>query len=183
MGKKELKSINNAFKSNWIAPIGPDIDAFEKEISSYIGCTSSCATTSGTAALHLALRILGIKNNDFVFCPSLTFSASANVILYQNAIPVFIDCDPKYWTIDTSFLEGAFKKYKPKALISVDLYGQSCDYVHLVDLCNHYNVPIIEDAAEALGSEINSTKLGNFGDIGVFLSMVIKLLLLQVEEC
>ena len=168
MGKKELKSINNAFKSNWIAPIGPDIDAFEKEISSYIGCTSSCATTSGTAALHLALRILGIKNNDFVFCPSLTFSASANVILYQNAIPVFIDCDPKYWTIDTNLLEGAFKKYKPKALISVDLYGQSCDYVQLLDLCNHYKVPIIEDAAEALGSEINSKKLGNFGDIGVF---------------
>ena len=121
----------------------------------------------GTAALHLALRVLGVGSNDKVICPTMTFAASANVILYQNAIPVFIDIDPKYWTIDLNALEMAIKKTKPKVLITVDLYGQSCDYDNINFLCEKYNVLTIEDAAEALGGFYKKTKLGNFGDISI----------------
>tara|TARA_B100002052_G_C15880129_1_gene598827 strand:+ start:658 stop:1782 length:1125 start_codon:yes stop_codon:yes gene_type:complete len=164
----EKKFLLNAFDSNWIAPLGPHVDKFENEISNYINIVDACALSSGSAALHLALRILGISSKDIVLCPSLTFAASANVILYENATPVFVDVDPRYWTVDLNALEHAIKKYKPKALIAVDLYGQSCDYDSINDLCEKNNVKLIEDAAEGLGSEYKGEKCGNFGSIGVF---------------
>ncbi len=167
MSSDEKKLLNRAFDSNWIAPIGPQIDSFEDEVSDYINIKSSCALSSGTAALHLAVKILGISKNDFVLCPSLTFSATANVIMYENANPIFIDSDPKHWTFDISILERAILKYKPKAIITVDLYGQSCDYDTLIDICKKYNVHVIEDAAEAMGSTYKGKKLGSFGSVGV----------------
>ena len=167
MGEKERKYFTDAFDSNWIAPLGPHVDGFEQEITDYIGVDHAAALTSGTAALHLALRIMGVTKGDIVLCPSLTFAASASVILYENATPVFVDVDPAYWTIDLSSLENAIKKYNPKALIAVDLYGQSCDYDAITDLCEKYNVFLIEDAAEALGAEYKNQKCGSFGQIGI----------------
>ncbi|MBF12714.1 MAG: pyridoxal phosphate-dependent aminotransferase [Flavobacteriaceae bacterium] len=164
----EKKFLLNAFHSNWIAPLGPHVDKFENEISNYINIVDACALSSGSAALHLAMRILGISSKDIVLCPSLTFAASANVILYENATPVFVDVDPRYWTVDLNALEYAIKKYKPKAFIAVDLYGQSCDYDLINDLCEKNNVKLIEDAAEGLGSEYKGEKCGNFGSLGVF---------------
>ena len=158
MGEKEIELLIEAYDSNWIAPLGPHVEAFEQEMADYLNIQSACALSSGTAALHLALRILDITKDDIVLCPSLTFVACANVILYENAIVVFVDVDPKHWTLDLSCLEHAMKKYKPKALISVDLYGQSCDYDAITDLCEKYKVLLIEDAAEALGAESISIK-------------------------
>ena len=167
MGETEKSLLLEAFESNWIAPLGPNVDAFEQEITDYIGLDRAAALTTGTAALHLALRILGVTKGDIVLCPSLTFAASANVILYVNAIPVFVDVDPRYWTIDFSSLEKAIKKYNPKALIAVDLYGQSCDYDAITDICEKYNVLLIEDAAEALGAKYKNRKCGSFGQFGI----------------
>jgi len=167
MGSKEKVLLLDAFDSNWIAPLGPHVDAFEVEMASYLDINHAAALSSGSAALHLALKILGVKEGDKVLCPSLTFVASANVILYENATPVFVDVDSKYWTIDLSSLENAIKKYNPKALISVDLYGQSCDYDAITDLCDKYNVALIEDAAEAMGSEYKNQKCGSFGQMGI----------------
>ena len=124
--------------------------------------------SSGTAALHLAIKILGIKRNDYVLCPSLTFSATANAIMYEKAIPIFIDVDPATWTIDIKLIERNIKKFSPKALIAVDLYGQSCQYDEITNICNKYNVHIIEDAAEALGSTYKKKKCGTFGKISIF---------------
>ena len=163
----EKKLLDDAFNSNWIAPLGPDVDAFEREISEYLGVQYGCALSSGTAALHLSLKILGISEGDTVLCPSLTFSATANVLIYENAIPVFIDVDPKHWTIDLYLLEKAIKLYQPKALIAVDLYGQSCDYDVIHDLCIKYEIALIEDAAEGLGSKYKGNKLGSLGSIGI----------------
>ena len=167
MSGQEKELLIEAFDSNWIAPLGPHVDGFEQEITDYIGVDHAAALTSGTAALHLVLRIMGITKGDIILCPSLTFVASANVILYENATPVFVDVDPKYWTIDLSSLENAIKKYNPKALIAVDLYGQSCDYDAITDLCEKYNVLLIEDAAEALGAEYKNQKCGSFGRMGI----------------
>ena len=168
MSGREKELLIEAFDSNWIAPLGPYVDGFEQEITDYIGVNHAAALNSGTAALHLALRIMGITKGDIVLCPSLTFAASANVILHENATPVFVDVDPKYWIVDLTALEHAIKKYKPKAMIAVDLYGQSCDYEAITDLCEKYNLFLIEDAAEALGSEYKGEKCGNFGNIGIF---------------
>jgi len=167
MGDNEKSLFSEAFDSNWIAPSGSHVDGFEQEMTDYIGVDHAAALNSGTAALHLALRILGVTKSDIVLCPSLTFAASANVILYENATPVFVDVDPKYWTIDLSSLEHAIKKYNPKAFIAVDLYGQSCDYDAITDLCEKYNVLLIEDAAEALGAEYKNQKCGSFGRMGI----------------
>ena len=167
MGKNEKKYLNDAFDSNWIAPLGPHVDSFEDEMSNYLGVKSAAALSSGTAALHLALKLINIKENDIVLCPSLTFAASANVILYEMATPVFIDVNKETWTIDVELLELAIKKYKPKALIAVDLYGQSCNYLEIIDICNKYNVFLIEDAAEALGSNYNNKKCGSFGTLSI----------------
>ena len=153
MGEQEQRLLLEAFDSNWIAPLGPHVDAFEKEMAEYIGITYTAALITGTAALHLALKLVGVKEGDTVLCPSLTFAASANVILYENAIPLFIDVHPDTWTLNPESLEITLKKYNPKALIAVDLYGQSVDYETILELCDRYNIAVIEDAAEALGAE------------------------------
>ena len=162
-----------ALDSNWIAPLGPQVDSFEEEIVEYLGVKGAVALSSGTAALHLALRISGVQSGDFVLCPSLTFSSTANVILYEKAIPVFIDADPKTWNIDFVALEKAILSCKernilPKALITVDLYGQSVDYDIIMEICNKNNIVVIEDAAEALGSHYKGVKCGAFGKAGIF---------------
>jgi len=167
MGSNEKQLLLEAFDSNWIAPLGPNVDAFENEMANYLNRTSACALASGSAALHLALRILDVKKGDKVVCPSLTFAASANAILYQHATPIFVDVNPNTWVIDVELLEDAFKKYNPKAFIAVDLYGQSCDYAPIIELCKKYNVALIEDAAEALGADYKGAKCGGFGRMGI----------------
>jgi len=157
-----------AFDSNWIAPLGPQVDQFEAEMAEYIGVKSAAALSSGTAALHLALKVLGLKAGDKVLCSSLTFAASANAIRYENCIPVFIDSDLGTWNLDVGLLEEAILKHNPKALIAVDLYGQSCDYDAIREICRKHDVAIIEDSAEALGAEYRGQKCGAFGDISVF---------------
>ncbi len=167
MGENERKYLTDAFDSNWIAPLGPNVDAFEKEMADYLGVKHAAALCSGSSALHLALILAGIKEGDKVLCPSLTFSASANVILYEKAQPIFVDSDPNTWVLDLAACEKAMQKYNPKALISVDLYGQSCNYNAITDLCGKYNVLLIEDAAEALGADFKSKKCGSFGEMGI----------------
>jgi len=167
MSGQEVELMKDAFDSNWIAPLGPHVDAFEQEMAGYLGIGHAVALTTGTAALHLALKLVGVKDGDTVLCPSLTFSASANVILYENATPVFLDAHPDSWTLNPEALEIAIKKYQPKALIAVDLYGQSADYDIILEICESYNVAVIEDAAEALGSEYKEKKCGAFGRMGV----------------
>lgn len=173
MGGKEKEFIDEAFKSNWIAPLGKNVDEFEREVSEYIGVEGAVATVSGTSAIHMALKCVGVKPGDIVFCSSLTFAASCNPIIYENAIPVFIDSDLESWNMSPIALERAFKKYIkinkiPKAVIVVDLYGESAKYDEIRFICNKYNVPIIEDSAEALGSEYKNKKLGSFGDLSIF---------------
>jgi len=172
LGDHELDYIKDALESNWIAPLGPHVDAFEKEIGEYVGVENAVALSSGTAALHLALKLCDIKPGDTVFCSDLTFVASANVILYENAIPVFIDSDLISWTMCPKALENAFISAQkndqlPKAVIVTDIYGQSADYDTLIEICNQYNVPVIEDAAEALGAEYKNKKCGFFGEMAV----------------
>ena len=167
MGEKERKYFTDAFDSNWIAPLGPHVNGFENEMASYLDGGYAAALSSGTASLHLALKILGITERHKVLCPSLTFAASANAILYEKAIPIFVDANKENWTLDIPSLEKAIKIYNPKALIAVDLYGQSCDYDAIINLCNQHNVIVIEDAAEALGSTYKDKKCGSFGQIGI----------------
>ena len=167
MGGKERALLLDAFDSNWIAPLGPHVNEFEKEMAEYLGVKHAAALCSGSSTLHLTLIIAGIKEGDRVLCPSLTFSASANVILYEKAQPIFIDSDLITWAIDLAACEKAMQKYKPKALISVDLYGQSCNYNAITDLCGKYNVLLIEDAAEALGADYKGKKCGSFGEMGI----------------
>ena len=167
MGKNEKKYLLDAFDSNWIAPLGPYVDKFENEIAKYVGVSHAVALSSGSSALHLALKIGGVQEGDKVLCQSLTFCASANVIMYEKAIPIFIDVNEKNWVVSISVLEKAIKKYSPKAFIAVDLYGQSCDYDAIIDLCEKYNIFLIEDAAEALGSEYKGEKCGTFGSMGI----------------
>ena len=169
----ELEFVKAAFASNWIAPVGPDVNAFEKDFAEWNDISHAAALSSGTAAIHLALRILGIDRGDEVFCSSFTFAASATPILYQKAIPVFIDSELKTWNIDPNLLEDSFKKRSksgkmPKALISVDICGQTADYNEILPLCQKYNVPLIEDAAEALGAFYNGRKAGRFGLMSAF---------------
>lgn len=173
MTGKEMKYIQEAFESNWIAPLGPHVDAFEKEVAAYAGVKGALALSSGTAAMHLGLKLLDVGPGDTVFCSSLTFSASANPILYQGATPVFIDSDRETWNMSPAALKRAFEQAKktgtlPKAVIVVDLYGQSADYDPLLEICNFYGVPVLEDAAEALGATYGQKKCGAFGKLGVF---------------
>ena len=167
MSGEELRLIKDAIKSNWIAPLGPQVDKFEKEISTYLEVKDAAALSSGTAALHLSLNILGVKKNDYVFCSDLTFVASANAISYLGAIPIFIDSEEKSWNMCPDSLEEAFKKFSPKAVIVTDLYGQSADYYEILNICNRYNVPIIEDAAESLGASYGEKKCGSFGEMAI----------------
>ena len=168
MGDLERGYLLDAFESNWIAPVGKNIDLFEEEASRYVNRKYALAVNSGTSALHLSLISLGIKKDDVVLCPSFTFAASANVILYQNATPVFLDVDEETWTIDLFALEKAIKKHKPKAIITVDLYGQMCKYDKIIELCKKYKIYLIEDAAESLGSTYGDIKAGKVGDISIF---------------
>lgn len=165
---KEKEYVEEAFRTNWIAPLGPHVNAFEKEVAEYAGTSSAAALSSGTAAIHLALIALGVGEGDVVFCSSLTFAASCNPIIYQNATPVFIDSEPESFNMSPMALERAFKEYTPKAVIVVNLYGQSADMDKIKAICDRHNVPIIEDAAESLGATYKGKMSGTFGKFGVY---------------
>jgi len=145
----EMKYVQEAFDTNWVAPLGPNVNEFERELAAKVGSKHAAAMTSGTGAIHLALKAAGVGEGDIVFCPTLTFSATANPIIYQNATPVFIDSDYETWNMDASALEVAFKKYgdKVKAVLVVHLYGLSADMDKIMDICSRYDVTVIEDAA------------------------------------
>jgi pyridoxal phosphate-dependent aminotransferase EpsN len=173
MTGNEIKYINDAFDTNWIAPLGPHVDAFEKELAAFVGVNDAAAVSSGTAAIHLALRLLDIKAGDTVFCSSLTFVASANPIIYLGAMPIFIDSEPETWNMSPQALEHALHDAEqegklPKAVIVVNLYGQSAKMDEIIALCNTYNIPVIEDAAESLGSTYKGRASGSFGRFGVY---------------
>ncbi|MFD1707484.1 aminotransferase class I/II-fold pyridoxal phosphate-dependent enzyme [Siminovitchia sediminis] len=173
MSGNEQKYINQAFETNWIAPLGPNVDSFEQELAEYVGTKGAAAVSSGTAAIHLALELLGVQKGDRVFCSTFTFVASANPILYLGAEPVFIDSEPETWNMSPVALAKAFTDAKkegklPKAVIVVNLYGQSAKMDEIVSLCEKYNVPIIEDAAESLGSLYKGKKSGTFGKFGIY---------------
>lgn len=173
LGDLEEGFIQEALRTNWIAPLGPNVNAFEKEMAEYLGVPYAAALSSGTAAIHLALRLLDVGQQDTVFCSTLTFVASANPILYQNAIPVFIDSEEASWNMSPAALKRAFEEAKknhqmPKAVIIVNLYGQSADMAPLLAICHDYDVPVIEDAAESLGATYQNQASGTFGKLGVF---------------
>lgn len=165
----EQMYVNEAFSSNWVAPLGPNVDGFEKELAEKVGSKHAAALVSGTAAIHMALKATGIKQGDIVLCQSLTFSASANPILYEKAIPVFIDSDYETWNMCPKALETALRKYpQAKAVIVVHLYGLSAKLDEVSKLCDQYNVTLIEDAAESLGTLYKGKHTGTFGKYGVF---------------
>ena len=172
MGGNETKFVSEAFASNWIAPLGPNVEGFEQDLASYTGAKHAAALSSGTAALHLALIILGVKAGDEVLCLSFTFSASANPIAYQGATPVFVDSELQTWNIDPEALENAIKDRiakgkKPKAAIIVHLYGMPAKMNEIMTIMNRYEIPLIEDAAEALGATYQGKPLGTFGVLGI----------------
>jgi pyridoxal phosphate-dependent aminotransferase EpsN len=173
MGPDERALLLEAFDSNWIAPLGPHVDAFERETAAKVGVPHAAALSSGTAALHLALRILGVGRGDEVIASTLTFSATVNPIVYEGATPVFIDADRETWNMDPGLLEEelaacATKGKLPRAVIAVDLYGQCADYDRILAACARYEVPVIEDAAEALGATYRGRYAGSFGAMGVY---------------
>ncbi|MBP1934977.1 DegT/DnrJ/EryC1/StrS family aminotransferase [Ammoniphilus resinae] len=165
----EMQYVQEAFDTNWIAPLGKNVNEFEKELAAKVGSKAAAALSSGTAAIHLALKAAGVGEGDIVFCSTLTFSATANPIIYQNAIPVFIDSDDETWNMSPKALEEAFEKYpNVKAVLMVHLYGLSADMDPIVQLCKKHNVPLIEDAAESLGTYYKGKHTGTFGDYGIF---------------
>jgi dTDP-4-amino-4,6-dideoxygalactose transaminase len=173
LGTFEEQFVQEAFQTNWIAPLGPNVDAFEQEMAGYLNVPYAAALSSGTAALHLSLVLLGITHQDYVFCSSLTFVASANPILYQGAIPVFIDSEEDSWNMSPQALARALAAAKkenrlPKAVIVVNLCGQSADMDPILSLCDAYDVPVIEDAAESLGATYKNKASGTLGKMGVF---------------
>ena len=173
MGDREHQFVTEAFETNWIAPIGPHVDAFEQEFCLTVGSSHATAVSSGTAALHLALKLVGVGAGDEVFCSSLTFSASANPIAYLGAKPVFIDSDRLSWNMNPHLLQAALEQRAkvgklPKAVILVHLYGQSADIDPILAACQQYGVPMIEDAAEALGATYKGRSPGTFGTVGIF---------------
>lgn len=172
IGENEIKHVNEAFETNWIAPLGPHVNAFEEGLQNITKSSFAAALSSGTAAIHLALILLGVKSGDYVFCQSFTFSASANPILYQNAIPVFIDSEKSTWNMDPILLRTALLDFKkqgrlPKAIIPVHLYGMPAKMSEIIEIANEFNVPVIEDAAEALGSNLFGKPCGTFGKFGI----------------
>ena len=173
MGGNEQEYVNEAFESNWIAPLGPNVTGFEQDLETYLGNNVFVgALSSGTAALHLALILLKVKVGDEVICQSMTFSASANPIVYQGAIPIFVDSERDTWNICPNALETAIKERiskgrKPKAIIAVHLYGMPFKVDEIRTIANKYEIPIIEDSAEALGSAFKGQKCGTFGDISI----------------
>lgn len=173
MGGFEEEFIKEAFNTNWISPLGPNVDNFEKELAELVGIKSAVALSSGTAAIHLALKYLGVGSGDIVFCSTLTFAASCNPIIYQGASPIFIDSEPETWNMSSKALEKAFSDCEkiemlPKAVIVVNLYGQSADMDKIIEICDKYNVPIVEDAAESLGTTYKGKYSGTLGKLGIF---------------
>lgn len=166
----EMQYVQEAFDTNWVAPLGPNVYEFEKEFAAKVGSKHAAAMTSGTGAIHLALKAAGVGEGDIVFCPTLTFSATANPIIYQNATPVFIDSDYETWNMDPKALEAAFEKYgdKVKAVLVVHLYGLSADMDNIMEICSKYDETVIEDAAESLGAYYKGKHTGTFGEFGVF---------------
>ena len=172
IGTKEQEFVKEAFDTNWIAPLGPHVDRFENDLQSYTGAKYAAALSSGTAAIHLSLILLGVEPGDEVICQSLTFSASANPIVYQGATPVFIDSEPYTWNMNPVFLAEAIKDRlkkgkRPKALIPVHLYGMPARMDDILRIASDHGISVIEDAAEALGSEIDGRKCGTFGKFGI----------------
>lgn len=173
MHGEEIKFVNEAFESNWIAPLGPQVDAFEQEVAAYVGVKAAAALSSGTAAIHLALKITGAGRGDVVFCSTLTFAGSCNPIVYEGAEPIFIDSEPDSWNMSPDALERAFSgcsrvKRLPRAVIVVDIYGQSANFGPILDICSTYGVPVIEDAVEALGAKYQGRHCGTLGDLGIY---------------
>jgi dTDP-4-amino-4,6-dideoxygalactose transaminase len=172
IGQNEISYINEAFITNWIAPLGPHVNAFEHGLQRLTKTKHAAALSSGTSAIHLALILLGVKSGDTVFCQSITFSASANPIAYQGATPVFIDSESETWNMDpqllkTALLEAKEKGKLPKAIIPVHLYGMPAKMDEIISVAKEFNVPVIEDAAEALGSNINNKPCGSYGEFGI----------------
>ena len=173
MGGDELDLVRETFESNWIAPLGPQVDAFEREFAATVEVPHAAALSSGTAGLHLALELIGVARGDTVVCPTLTFSATANAITYVGAEPVFVDSNHATWNLDPELLREEFETAarsgtQHAAVIAVDLYGQCADYGRIVDVCEEYGVPLIEDAAEGLGATCDGRPAGGFGRCGVF---------------
>jgi dTDP-4-amino-4,6-dideoxygalactose transaminase len=173
MGDRELEFVQEAFATNWIAPVGPHVDAFEQEFCEAVGAGYAAAMSSGTAALHLALHLAGVEAGDEVFCSTLTFVATANPIKYLGATPVFIDSDRTSWNMDPQKLRNALDHRArigklPKAVMLVHLYGQCADLAPICAACDHYDIPLIEDAAEALGATYKGKMAGTFGRMGIF---------------
>lgn len=172
MGGFELDYVHEAFASNWIAPLGPNVDGFEREAAAFAGRSGGAALSCGTAAIHLALKAVGVTRGDYVLCSSLTFSGSCNPIIYEGGIPVFIDSEPGTWNMSPECLEEAIADLKTrgircKAAIVVDLYGQSADYERIVPILKREGIPLIEDAAEALGASYRGNPCGSFGAMGI----------------
>jgi dTDP-4-amino-4,6-dideoxygalactose transaminase len=177
MGGEELDFIHDAFEKNWIAPLGANVNGFEQDLQTYTGRHHAAAITSGTAGIHLALILCGVKPGDEVICQSFTFAASANPILYQGATPVFVDSEPETWNMDPELLEAAIvdrltigegdESAKPKAIVVVHLYGMPAKMDQILAIGEKYDIPVIEDSAEALGSSIGDRKCGTFGRLSV----------------
>ncbi len=172
MGEKEWSYLEEAYKSNWIAPLGPSVDGFEHDLASYLHVNSVAALNSGTAGLHLALQLIGVGAGDFVICQSFTFVASANPITYLGATPVFADSEPNSWNIDPECLERAIKwclkkGKKPKAIVPVHVYGMPADLDQIMAIANEYDIPVVEDAAESLGSTYKGKACGSFGKLSI----------------
>lgn len=172
LGSHEWDLVREAFASNWIAPLGPHVDAFEREVAARLDVPHACALSSGTAALHLALILSGVGPGDTVLCPTFTFAASANPICYLGARPVFIDADPATWTADPRLVREELRRAAaagplPRAIVTVDLYGQCADYEAIGVACQEYGIPVIEDAAEALGADYRGRPAGSMGDLAV----------------
>lgn len=172
MSGQEMHYIQEAFDQNWVAPLGPNVDAFEEVLASFCGVSHAAALSSGTAAIHLALIMLGVKPGDEVIASSFTFSATINPIVYQGATPVFVDSEPDTWNMDPELLETAIRERlragkRPKAIIPVHLYGMPAKMDEIMDIAESYEIPLIEDAAEALGSKYNGRCTGSFGKMAV----------------
>lgn len=165
----EQKYIKEAFDTNWIAPLGENVNKFEEELANYVKIKCAAALSAGTAAIHMALKALDVKKEDIVFCSDLTFSATVNPVIYENAIPVFIDSEKESWNMDSKALEKAFEKYpNPKAVIVVHLYGTPAKIEEIKSICDKHNVPLVEDAAESLGATYKGKQTGTFGKYGIY---------------
>lgn len=166
---EEQRFVQEAFDTNWVAPLGPNVNAFEKEMAQYVGTGYAAALSAGTAAIHLAMKLAGIKAGDRVFVSSLTFSATCNPITYENAIPVFIDSERDTWNMSPDALRRAFEKYPDtKAVVVVHLYGTPCKLDEIMDICEEYGATLIEDAAESLGATYKGKMTGTFGKYGIY---------------